>query len=37
MGYRVGTLYATPMGRSIYRQIGFQEYFPVGLYVWSPE
>ena len=33
MGYRVAILQATQMGQDVYRQLGFQEYGKVGLYV----
>jgi len=36
MGYRVGTLQASEMGFPVYRQIGFQEYYRVPLYIWQP-
>ncbi|MBD2503516.1 GNAT family N-acetyltransferase [Anabaena azotica] len=32
LGYLVATLQASQMGINIYRQIGFQEYFPVTIY-----
>ncbi|MEJ1931808.1 GNAT family N-acetyltransferase [Nostoc sp. NIES-2111] len=33
LGYRVATLQASQMGINIYQQIGFQEYFPVTMYL----
>src|SRR6266446_6608893 len=35
-GYRVGVLTASPLGITIYRRLGFQEYCPVSTYQWSP-
>jgi GNAT superfamily N-acetyltransferase len=36
-GYRIGTLQSSEMGVNIYRQIGFQEYCKMGLYLWAGE
>jgi predicted GNAT family acetyltransferase len=36
-GYNIGVLFASPMGESIYRSIGFEEYGKGNCYVWSPE
>ena len=36
IGYRVGTLYASMMGMSVYRRLGFQEYCNVTQYQWRP-
>lgn len=33
MGYRVGTLQATPEGLSVYRGLGFQELLKMGIYL----
>jgi GNAT superfamily N-acetyltransferase len=33
--YRIATLQASEMGANVYRQIGFQEYSKMGLYLWS--
>ncbi len=33
MGYRIGTLQATPMGASVYRRLGFQEHLTMGIYL----
>lgn len=35
LGYRMGILHASPMGRGIYRRIGFQEYCKMSRYVWT--
>ena len=35
-GYRVGVLTASPLGITIYRRLGFQEYCQVSTYQWSP-
>jgi GNAT superfamily N-acetyltransferase len=36
LGYRVGTLYASPMGEGVYRRLGFAEYGRMEQYQWSP-
>ena len=36
-GYRVGTLYASTMGLSVYTQLGFERYGDVRQYQWSPD
>ena len=36
-GYRVGVLWASPMGRLVYRRLGFPEYCTIAVYHWSPE
>ena len=36
LGYRVGVLYASPVGYGVYRRLGFQEYCHIDLYE-SPE
>jgi GNAT superfamily N-acetyltransferase len=33
LGYHIATLQASQMGVNLYRQIGFQEYFPVTMYL----
>ena len=33
-GYRLGVLQSSEMGFSVYRQLGFQEYYQVGMYIW---
>lgn len=35
LGYQIGTLQAAPMGVSVYRRIGFQEYCKIGVYLWD--
>ncbi len=37
LGYRLGTLYAAPMGTSIYRRLRFREYHTLIQYQWSVE
>lgn len=37
LGYRVGTLYASDMGLSVYRRLGFEEYCALVQYRWAPE
>lgn len=37
VGYRVGTLFSSVMGRGMYKRIGFQEYGRGSCYVWSPD
>lgn len=34
MGYRIGVLLSAPMGYSIYRRIGFEEYCRFRVYLW---
>lgn len=36
-GYRMAVLQATPSGRNVYRQLGFQEYCKFGIYMWLGE
>ena len=33
-GYRLGTLYAAPMGKSVYLRLGFREYHTLQQYMW---
>lgn len=33
IGYRIGTLHASPMGINIYKKIGFKEYCTMGRYI----
>jgi len=35
LGYRMGILHASPMGRGVYRRLGFQEYCRMSHYVWA--
>ncbi len=37
MGYRAGVLYASPMGLSVYRRLGFEQYNEMVQYHWSPD
>lgn len=37
LGYRVGILASSPMGYSVYRKLGFEEYCKVSQYVWAGE
>ncbi len=34
-GYRVGVLQSSPMGLSLYRRLGFQEYCRIAGYLWQ--
>ncbi len=36
-GCRIGTLHSSPMGLSLYRRLGFQEYCRLRHYVWAGE
>lgn len=36
-GYRMAVLQATPSGKKVYRQLGFQEYCKFGVYIWLGE
>lgn len=37
MGYRIGTLHASPLGVGIYRRLGFREYCKLARHVWKAE
>jgi hypothetical protein len=36
-GYRFALLHSSPLGRNMYRRIGFQEYCGMSAYVWNHE
>jgi GNAT superfamily N-acetyltransferase len=36
LGYRIGTLMASPMGASVYRRMGFTEVAHFAQYIWTP-
>jgi GNAT superfamily N-acetyltransferase len=36
LGYRIGTLMASPMGYNVYRRLGFQEMCRMPVYLWQP-
>ena len=36
LGYRIGSLTASPMGYPVYQQLGFQEYCRIPVYLWLP-
>jgi ribosomal protein S18 acetylase RimI-like enzyme len=36
-GYRYGILHASAAGLNVYRRLGFKEYCPISIYVWSGE
>ena len=36
LGYRIGSLSASPMGYPVYQRLGFQEYCRFPVYVWRP-
>ena len=36
LGYSVGVLGSSKMGRPVYRRLGFEEYCRIGLYEWHP-
>ena len=36
LGYRVGILQASAMGKNVYQRIGFQECCPIEIYLWQP-
>lgn len=35
LGYHVATLQASQMGLNVYHRLGFQEYYRMGLYLWT--
>jgi ribosomal protein S18 acetylase RimI-like enzyme len=37
LGYQTAVLHASPMGRHVYAQLGFQTYCSMGLFVWTPD
>ena len=36
LGYRVGILQSSAMGKNVYQRISFQECCPIGIYLWQP-
>ena len=36
-GYRIGTLWASKMGASMYRRLGFRPFCLGPVYLWKPE
>jgi len=36
LGYRVGILQASAMGKNVYQRMGFQECCPLEIYLWQP-
>lgn len=36
-GYKIGVLFASPMGLGVYRSLGFQEYCKIASYRWASE